>query len=401
MTHLNLKTITQCRFRANSDYQLVAFQSLPDKTQAALGELRQDEDFYGFLYPVAAKGNKKSLGVKSVCQQTARLYRLLSEPRCLPTELLDALAPAANKAIAQLVLDGLLEIEVGARFICSSAAHSAIYIEQTAETTLNKTTQLSQSALKYAQSLNLRESAELSSRLYSYNCVPESAYWRDRLPNPTAVERYLGIQTGNELHTVLQTHWHQHLPEHDGETAYKAWLMWSSRRALTQSPQVLTHKLYISPTCAALPESFGKIVAAFTELAVPHFKVGKDRYGLLRADKMVAYFPSYAAIQAAEKALSVVLKDVPAQGVPFTAGLDERGLLSWGMDPPKSANSLPWQGRESWRLWLTNQLAVSLQSAQGLLGEGAQPWQFACDRLRLEGVDPSTWIPDSSVFTDR
>ena len=103
MTHLNLKTITQCRFRANSDYQLVAFQSLPDKTQAALGELRQDEDFYGFLYPVAAKGNKKSLGVKSVCQQTARLYRLLSEPRCLPTELLDDLATAANKAIALLV----------------------------------------------------------------------------------------------------------------------------------------------------------------------------------------------------------------------------------------------------------------------------------------------------------
>src|SRR5205823_13789071 len=50
------------------------------------------------------------------------------------------------------------------------------------------------------------------------------------------------------------------------------------------------------------------------------------------------------------------LDGCPAHGVPFTAGIDAAGLLSWGIDPPDTERVLSWMGRESWRLWLATKL---------------------------------------------
>ena len=82
-----------------------------------------------------------------------------------------------------------------------------------------------------------------------------------------------------------------------------------------------------------------------------------------------------------------------AHGVPFTAGLDDSGLLSWGVDPP-SAGRRPGP-RESWRYRLTNQLASGIVSAQSAATH-VEPWEFALDRLSLDCVDPSTWTPVGS-----
>jgi len=94
------------------------------------------------------------------------------------------------------------------------------------------------------------------------------------------------------------------------------------------------------------------------------------------------------------------LHDCPAHGVPFTAALDDEGLLSWGVDPPASVQLLEWQPRESWRLWLTNRLANALLTAKRAPATATQrsPWQYALDRVRLEGIDIDTWTPSADVW---
>jgi hypothetical protein len=61
------------------------------------------------------------------------------------------------------------------------------------------------------------------------------------------------------------------------------------------------------------------------------------------------------------------------------------------MDPVDGKRPLAWQEHESWRLWLTNRLAAALLSAAGTVDEKVA---FALERVRHEGVDTTTWIPD-------
>jgi hypothetical protein len=84
--------------------------------------------------------------------------------------------------------------------------------------------------------------------------------------------------------------------------------------------------------------------------------------------------------------------------VPFTAALDEAGLLSWGIDPPKHEQSLGWAAHESWRLWLTNRLAAALLLAKAGPSSQVEPWQFAIERLRFEGIEPYTWTPSKTLW---
>jgi hypothetical protein len=126
---------------------------------------------------------------------------------------------------------------------------------------------------------------------------------------------------------------------------------------------------------------------------VRHFKIGKGAQGLLRPDKMVAYFSSYEDLAETAKQLEQEMARCPAQGVPFTAELGGDGLLSWGVDPPAEEQVLPWLERESWRLWVTNRLAVALIDTSNGNTAKLEPWQFALRRLQLEGVDTHTWTP--------
>ncbi len=71
-------------------------------------------------------------------------------------------------------------------------------------------------------------------------------------------------------------------------------------------------------------------------------------------------------------------------------------MLSWGVDPPDEEQMLPWMGRESWRLWVTNRLAVALIAAGTNKEANLEPWQFALRRLQFEGVDTRSWTPAGS-----
>jgi hypothetical protein len=86
---------------------------------------------------------------------------------------------------------------------------------------------------------------------------------------------------------------------------------------------------------------------------------------------------------------------MPAQAVPFTAGIDDDGLLSWGVDPPRSELLSSWQGT-SWRRWITDTLAVALVAARA--GGARELLRFALQRITLDGVDVNSWTPDGIAW---
>jgi hypothetical protein len=135
------------------------------------------------------------------------------------------------------------------------------------------------------------------------------------------------------------------------------------------------------------------LVHVLADVRALHFKIANNAVGLLRPDKIVIYFWNFENLKEAAMRIATRLAGCPVQGVPFTAGITQDGLLSWGIDPVPKNSPLTSREWESWRLWTTNRLATALLAAKGAKTNRLEPWRFALERLRLEGVDTNTWTP--------
>jgi hypothetical protein len=374
-------------FRSNPRLDLVLFDHLSAGEREALRQLREDPGFYGILRPRAGPGPPAG---KAVDRETALLFFTLRAPGPLPSYMRMALGEAeAERAMARLVADGVFEVEREGEFVSGPAALADRWQRVGSG---GRLAELSIAALRYGQSLALDDPLRLSWRLYGYNRRPLTPRWRRLLPEAGAVQTYLGIGPGGPNRALLDRVW---TPSPLGE----AWLSWHSRRP-EPSPDRDggTFKLYLSPAPEALAESFGAILEALAAARAPQLKLGSSAAGLLRPDKIVAYFPSFERLgEAAEKA-GERLAGVPAQGVPFTSEIGGDGLVSWGMDPPRSERTALSKRPESWRLWLTHRLAQALLSARAAGAGEAEPWRFALERVRLEGIDTESWTPGGSLW---
>jgi hypothetical protein len=310
------------------------------------------------------------------------LLLTLQTPSALPRYALAALGERAETFIAQLILDGILEVDDGGTILSGAEAFELISGGPMGEPE-SRLAVLSRNALEYAANLGSAPSNVLSARLYMYNRVPLSARWRRTLADADAVEAYLGAGDRDTVR-MLNEGWRR-LP---AEGAGEVWMAWQSVRATHPRNAALTYKLYVSPVCEESRAGFSALVWSVARSAAFHFKVGRDVYGLLRPDKMVAYFWDFAELQTAAATLLEKLEGCPAQGVPFTAEIGGEGLISWGVDPPVASQSVPWLERESWRSRVCNLLATALVV-------GKTP-EFAMERLRVEGIDPGTWAPNGS-----
>jgi hypothetical protein len=371
-------------FRSNPAYELAVFDRLSPKQQELLSDLTKDPDFYGVLLPRAAGAG----GIKSVCRDTALLIHTLLLPGPLPRYLNQTLGDNPNQAIAELVLDGVLEMEHEGRFVSGSGAHSLIYTDSAPQPD-GLLPRLSEAALRYGQALGIDDVVRLSGRLYFYNRIPLTSHWTRRLPSEDAVSRFLGISDlANKKR--LRKNWGQI----ESFTSYKGWFQWQSRRDIsTTRERGHGYKLYVSPQPDAMPTAFRAVVEVLEESVAHHFKVGCDATGLLRPDKLVLYFHDFDPLEQTARDIARRLSGCAAHGVPFTAAIGDDGLLSWGVDPLPERGALSWQGSVSWRLWVTNRLAAALISARSNCPGQLQPWQFALERMRLENVDISTWAP--------
>lgn len=368
--------------RANPLYELVLSDRLEPELRRSLAELEKDPGFYGVL--------RSETGVKAVDRDTALLFLTLRQPGPLPEYVRRISAADAAGTVARLVADGVLEIAAGDGFVSGAAAFDLLWEEGSEEKGGGRLAALSIAALRYGQALAVSDPMRLSLRLYGYNRRPLTPAWKRLLPDAAAVERHLGIGPGGPHCRLLEQGWVR-----TGTSA--SWLSW--RRRGGDRPAGGTWKLYISPEPEALAEGFSPILDALAAARTPQLKIGADAAGLLRPDKLVAYYPSFERLAAAADAVAERLAGTPAQGVPFTSEIAGGGLLSWGVDPPEGS----WSGGESWRLWLTHRLATALlagKNAEGSNIADIEPWRFALERLRLEGVDTDSWTPGARLFQE-
>lgn len=385
--------LLEATYRANPRFELVQFDRLPPAERAALPGLDLDPDFYGLLL----SPGRTNPGVKAVGREVALLYLTLETPGKLPTYVRGQFGDSYQQAIAELVLDGVLEVEVEGAFVSGPAAHRRVIGDGEAPAAGGILARRSIEALEYAQALEITDSRTLSARMYGYGRQPLSPQLHRTFPTPAAVSEYLGVHARDATGSTLAQSWFA-LP---GSQPGDPWLSWNSRFVRrSASATEPTYKLYVSPQPEFVREAFQTTVQVISEVAAPSFKVGGDVYGLLRPDKLVVYFDNVDDLQRASSALTDRLDGCASHGVPFTAEIAGDGLLSWAIDPPRERSLPGWQQSGSWRIWVTNRLAVALLSAKAAATDAVEPWRFALDRLRLDGVDTTSWAPTPAIWRD-
>jgi hypothetical protein len=356
------------RFRATPTLALRRLDELPAEQQAALRELQEDANFYGVLVPLDAAAT-----LKSVPRETAELFLSLSTPAHLD---------AVDDDTIDLVLDGVLEIERDGAFVSGVDAFPLLL------TATPPRESLSTEALRHAEELATNDVGALTNALYSYNRIPRTRAWVTRFPDRKSVLAHLGGSP------VLARHWAVIPEEHS-----RGWISWSRLEGTSARADAVTWKLYVSPRPEHVREAFHALVRVLAEIPGAQMKIGPDAAGLLRPDKIVAYFATKAELDTAAGALANELRGCPAHGVPFTAMLDDSGLLSWGADPPDSERALSWLDRESWRLWIAKVLAGAISTAKRSAAPPIPPWHFALERMRRYGVDVETWTPKDTLWS--
>jgi hypothetical protein len=350
--------------------------------QEAFEPLRLDPEFYGILRP-----RQERLTAKSVSRDTALLLLSLDKVSPLPKYAVDELGDCCDSVVSQMVLDEVLEIEVEGELLSGPQALPALGSGPAARGTDGSLAALSRRALEYGQSLEITDAPELSRRLYAYNRVPASSRWLRLLPNESAAQQHLGLDeeslarmlSGAWIEVPLDSSW--------------PWMAWQSRRSARHDPAARIYKLYVSPACTDLPLAFVHAVAGLSRSKAFQWKVGRNVYGLLRPDKIVAYFHDFTDLQETAAYLAERFDGCAPHGVPFTAELGGGGLLSWGVDPPRERGAVSWLMRESWRARICNRLALALLAAKASVDADVSPSEFALARLQLDGIDTQTWAP--------
>lgn len=360
-------TKTRPRFRATPRLALRRLVELPDEHRAALRELQEDADFYGVLIPLDGAAT-----LKSVARETAELFLSLATPAELD---------AVDDDTIDLVLDGVLEVERDGTFVSGAEAFPLFLSAPAAKDTL------STDAIRHAEELATIDLGTLTTALYTYNRLPRTRAWAARFPDRDSVLAYLGKSP------LLARHWTLVAEEHS-----RGWISWSALSGTKMTASAVTWKLYVSPRPEHVREAFHALVRVLAEIPGSQMKIGTDAAGLLRPDKLVAYFPARRELDSAAGALANELRGCPAHGVPFTAAVDGEGLLSWGADPPDSERALSWLDRESWRLWVAKSLASALVIAKRSAAPPLAPWLFALERVRRHGVDVDTWAPYDTLW---
>jgi hypothetical protein len=257
------------------------------------------------------------------------------------------------------------------------------------------TARLSIAALSHAASLELDTESRLAARLYQFHRVPFSPQWQRRFPDRGAVERWLrsGARKG-DLHPT-QTRWDFAL----NSASEDPWLQWRRISAAARTP-TRQYKLYVSPSEEDLPGVWAGVLRHLETSHAVAVKIAATPQGPLRPDKCVLYFDSLGGLEHESVALLRRLRGARVHGVPFTAELGGGGLLSWGIDPPPPSFVRKRSHLHSWRSWLALKLARFLLSELRHDPPRSEPWRIALERIRDEGVDPSTWRPSESLFSN-
>jgi hypothetical protein len=398
-----MPALESATYRFNPALELVVFDRLEPSLQSRLASLTRDPSFYGVILPVDRQAAAPATA-KAADRESALLLLTLRTPGPIPEYARRLLGPDAWHTITGLVLDGILEIESAGVFRSGPNAIGSRGVDGYDEVAgdsppRGRIAQISIDALRHAAALPIDDVAVLAGRLYRHNSLPLTPANASATMPVTDLTR-LGIARP-AVATTLDRVWTCTASGADGE-----WLCWSAAERWESADGTRgTCKLYVSPAPAAIPEAFAATVAAATAHQALAFKAGAGPYGLLRPDKLVIYFRHRDDLYAAAAALTDALAGAPAHGVPFTAGITPDGMISWAADPPTHAGVIGGAASESWRSWLTTQLAAALIAGR-TTGPRApdqadpvhDPVRFALRRAAALRIDPRTWIPADTVW---
>ena len=374
---------TASRFSSSPALELKRIHELPPEQQAALAELQRDDDFYGVLVPRV----RGAASLKSVGRAAAELILSVATPSTLDANRFAD--DAWRNDVIDLVLDGILEIEHDGHFVSGADAFAHLECGAVASSfeRAGDAAALHIDALRHAEALATRDAALLTSALYSYNRLPRTRAWAARFPDRESVLAHLGENA------LLDRHWIR-------PTATSGWISWQRRAPRAGETNAVTWKLYVSPRPEQIRDAFHALVRVLAGIDGAQMKIGPDAAGLLRPDKLVAYFHTREELDDAARALAAELRGCPAHGVPFTARVDDDALLSWGADPPDSERALSWLDRESWRLFVARTLAHAMSIAKQAAMPAVAPWQFAVERAHRHGIDVTTWAPSPALWSN-
>jgi hypothetical protein len=383
--------VLERRYRANGDFELVVVDRLSSAELKALGN--EAFSLYGVLRP-----RVRGLKTKAVTHDVALLFFTLIEAATIPKYAQVMMGRSASATIARLVLDEILAIETEQGFVTGTRARGQLFAaESAANEATDRIAKLSLQGLQYASRLTLAPDELMWMRLYFYNRLPLSPRWARLFPNANELSAILAGGPKSETRRRLAECFRSVPPHPENDR----WRLFDHLlpRARIESDN-LRYKLYVSPHPSKIVEAFAAVVAAVAEVGAPRFKIGSDVYGLLRSDKIIIYTPERSMIDALAERIAGELKGVEAHGVPFTAALSEDGLLSWGVDPAPAAKISGWTSStdRSWRVFVAKALASTLERQRRDEPSHPEPWAFALDRLRFDGVDPVTWTPHEALF---
>ncbi len=376
-----MTALTEVRFRSSPHLDLKQLGDLGAGQREAFRELERDPDFYGLLVPRPPL----TMNLQSVARQTADLFHTLSTPSYLDG--------AASRDVVDLVLDGIFEVESEDGFVSGADALPLLCPGFRRPEVRDAAARLSRKALLHAQDLETSDPRLLMMALYVYNHIPISPFWKARFADRESVLAHIGAG-GGSLQTFLERDW-------DASHGMAGWLSWRSKSRVPRRQDEVTYKLYVSPRPERIREAFAVVVRVLINFPGTQFKIGDGAAGILRPDKLVTYFSTREELDAAAAQLHRELGGCPAHGVPFTAALDDTGLLSWGMDPPGTERVLRWLGGNSWRYWIAQRLGAALSIAKCARSTSAvEPWAFAIERVRRQGVDVETWTPSTTLWSN-
>lgn len=367
------------RFRANPGYELLAREACTAADCISLEN--PHEPLYGYLCP---RPSALNLPCRQISPDTALLFLALQREGVVPEYFSSLHGRRAERFLLRLVLDGVLEVEHSGQFLAGRAAKEYLLGDQ-AHASRGRIAELSIDALKYADALGELPVPELTRRLYDFGRRPVTAAQKRAFLHPDT--DFFGSLL-NSAGSVLSAHWMR------SPSADASWIMWRPIRICGEG-EGGRYKLYVSPGLSDVAAAFRASADILGQSpGVRGLKIGRGLAGLTRADKIVAYFSRLDDLQQAGLHVQRELEGCAVHGVPFTAQLSGDGLLSWGADPPRTDTSQ----RGSWRLWLAGKLAAHFEAGRRSHTSGAT-WPFVLDRIRLDGVNPDTWMPDAGLWS--
>jgi hypothetical protein len=340
------------------------------------------------------KGTPEEASVRALADLLVRLRR----PAPIPSSVRATYDESLNRSLARLVLDDVLRVHTRGGFVTGPGAYSRIFCTANgAETNGSVATRLSRQVLQVAARLPLDDPHELAHELYIGHRRPCTPAWRRRFSSPAATLAQLTTDTASGIPRLLDRRWKLRPPPRGPDD----WLAWTTRAlSLPDDRSRVTFKLYLSPAIHAVKDAFRRSLPVFADLGVENFKIGSGALALCRPDKFVAYFRSRDALDEAVGALRPELAGVDAHGVPFCASADEVGLLWWGVDFHDSLRASRRDEQTSWRMWLCDRLARYLVLARRAPALRIPAWRYALDRLTLDGIDATTFVPGAAFIRD-